>query len=69
MNCCKQCKYYIDESYTSTGIGIAYCYMKDSKRYNMPYGSIQSVVYEDGKCRYFQDSGIVNMPGDYLYKI
>lgn len=48
---CKSCKYYYDETKTPTGIGIAYCDMKWSKRMGLHYGSLQTVVYEDGHCR------------------
>lgn len=55
MKQCKQCRYYYSEKYTPTGIGIAYCDVKESRRYCMPDGSIQTVVYEDGTCRYWAD--------------
>ena len=53
-NTCKQCKHYTDESHTTTGIGIAYCGHKESKHYGLQDDSIQTVVYENGKCRYFE---------------
>lgn len=55
MKTCKKCKYYQDETYTPTGKGIAYCYEKESRRYGMPTGSIQTVVYTDGNCRYWKE--------------
>lgn len=55
MNTCEHCKYYTDESFTPTGAGIAYCYEKESRRYGKPTGSIQTVVYADGSCKYWKD--------------
>ena len=56
---CKGCVHYRDESYTPTGIGVAYCDEKESKRYGLPSGSIDTVVYEDSKaCRYFRSKKI-----------
>ena len=51
MRKCKDCEFYTDETYTSTGVGIAYCYEKESKRYGLPTGSLKTVVYEDGSCK------------------
>lgn len=55
MKTCKFCKYYENETYTPTGEGIAYCYEKESRRYRMPTGSIQTVVYADDHCRYWKE--------------
>jgi hypothetical protein len=55
MKTCKSCKYYEDETHTPTGEGIAYCYEKESRRYGMQTGSIQTVVYADGNCRYWKE--------------
>ena len=54
MKTCKNCEYYQDETHTPTGIGIAYCYEEQSRRYRMPTGSIQTVVYEDQNCKYWK---------------
>ena len=51
---CRSCKNYTDETFTPTGIGIAYCHHKESKRYGLPDGSIQTVAYADSTCRYFE---------------
>ena len=55
MKTCKSCEHYKKESHTSTGVGIAYCDEKESRRYGMPTGSIQTVVYEDGHCKYWKE--------------
>ena len=60
MKTCKTCKYYEDETNTPTGEGIAYCYEKESRRYGMPTGSIQTVVYADGNCRYWKEQNEKN---------
>ena len=51
---CFNCKYYTDETFTPSGIGIGYCYHKESKRYDLPERSIQTVTYADSTCRYFE---------------
>ena len=67
MSKCKDCKYYRNETYTPTGIGVAICDMKESKRYNMPYGSLETVVYEDDSCRYFKDKNQMSLfDGDLI---
>lgn len=55
MRICNNCKYYTDETYTPTGIGIAYCDVKESRRYSKPDGSIRTVTYEESTCRYWTD--------------
>ena len=55
MKICRNCKHYESETFTSTGKGIAYCYEKESRRYGLPHGSIQTVTYEDSRCRFFKD--------------
>lgn len=52
---CHNCKHYTDETFTPTGISIGYCYRKESKRYGLPDGSIQTVAYADSSCRYFEE--------------
>lgn len=54
---CKDCRYYKDETKTPTGIGIAYCDVRDSRRFGKFDGSIKTVVYEDGHCKYFKTGG------------
>lgn len=54
MGRCKDCIGYKDETFTPTMIGIAYCGIKESKRYGMRIGAINTVVYEDSTCRYFK---------------
>ena len=51
---CKECRHYRNESYTPTGIGIADCGIKESRRYGKMDGSIMTVVYENQSCRYFE---------------
>lgn len=51
---CYNCKHYTSETLTPTGIGIGYCYHKESKRYGLPDGSIQTVTYADSTCKYFE---------------
>lgn len=51
---CYNCKHYTSETLTPTGIGIGYCYHKESKRYSLSEGSIQTVTYADSTCRYFE---------------
>jgi len=58
MRACKNCCHYTDETRTPTGIGIAYCDTKESRRYNTKDGSIRTVVYEDGKCKYWSERNI-----------
>ena len=55
MSKCKDCVHYRDESHTPTGVGIAYCNVKESRRYGMEDGSIVTCVFEDDKCRYWKD--------------
>lgn len=52
---CCTCEHYKDETHTETGVGIAYCYEKESRRYGLSTGSIQTVVYADGYCRYWKE--------------
>lgn len=55
MRICKNCKHYVAETHTPTGVGIAYCDVKESRRYGKPDGSIQTVIYENSTCRYWTD--------------
>lgn len=57
---CYNCKHYTDETFTPTGIGISYCYHKESKRYGLSDGSIQTVTYADSTCRYFKEKDDVD---------
>lgn len=52
---CHDCIYYYGQRLTSTNIETGYCDMKDSKRFGLPYGSLQFVVYGDNrKCKYYE---------------
>lgn len=51
---CYNCKHYTSETLTPTGIGIGYCYHKESKRCGLPDGSIMTVTYADSTCKYFE---------------
>ena len=61
MRICKNCKYYKDETHTLTGVGIAYCDVKESRKYGKPDGSIRTVTYEDSTCRYWTDGRQMEM--------
>ena len=67
MKICRNCKHYESGTFTSTGKGIAYCYEKESRRYGLPHGSIQTVTYEDSKCRFFKDGSQMSfLPEPYM---
>ena len=48
---CHNCKHYTDETLTSTGICIGYCYYKERKW----YGLFDRNIYADSTCRYFEE--------------